>query len=117
MVAAGVLLAVLVVWLVAGRSSGGSGRAPAPRVAVAAEPGFTFSPSVMRLPVGGVGQFANKDSVAHTFTADGGLFDSGPVEPGRTFSFSFSAPGEITYHCEIHSSMKGRVVVEAEGEG
>jgi plastocyanin len=117
MIAAGVLLALLVVWLAAGRSSDDSDRAAAPRATVSAESGLRFSPSVLRLPVGGVGLFTNKDSMAHTFTADGGLFDSGPVEPGRPFTFSFPSPGEVTYHCEIHPSMKGRVVVEAEGEG
>lgn len=118
MIGAGVLLVLLVVlWLVAGRSGDGSPRAAAPRATASAVSGLRFSPETLRLPVGGVGLFDNKDSVPHTFTADGGLFDSGPVEPGRPFTFSFSAPGEITYHCEIHPSMKGRVVVEAEGEG
>lgn len=118
MIAAGVLLVLLVVlWLVAGRSSDGSTRAGAPRSTAAAVSGLKFSPEVLRVRVGGFGVFTNEDSVAHTFTADGGLFDSGPVEPGRPFVFSFSAAGEVAYHCEIHPSMKARVVVEAEDEG
>lgn len=117
-VAAGAVVAVavvaLAVWLVFGGSSGGGERAPSPRASVTAS-GLAFAPVVLRVPVGGVGEFKNEDSVAHTFTADGGLFDSGSVAPGAQFSFSFGAAGEVTYHCEIHPSMKGRVVVEGEG--
>lgn len=90
-------------------------RRPAPQVSVAAEPGLRFSEAVLRVPVGGKGVFRNSDAVEHTFTADGGLFDSGRVAPGASFTFSFAAAGEVTYHCEIHPSMKGRVVVEGEG--
>ena len=67
----------------------------------------------VRLQVGDALHFENDDDVAHTFTADGGLFDSGRVEPGGEFRFQMPAAGELTYHCEIHPSMKGRVVVEA----
>lgn len=66
-----------------------------------------------RVAAGDEIEFKNEDSVAHTFTADGGLFDSGRVEPGGVFRFSFPAAGELTYHCEIHPSMTGRVVVTA----
>lgn len=82
---------------------------------MAAEPGLRFSADVVRVPVGGVGVFRNDDTVEHTFTADGGLFDSGRVAPGSSFSFDFAAAGEVSYHCEIHPLMKGRVVVEGEG--
>ncbi len=110
------LVAVVVAVWNRSRSSSEGRRAPAPRVEVAVERGrLAFSAPELRVPIGGVGVFRNEDSVEHTFTADGGLFDSGPVAPGKSFTFSFPAAGELTYHCEIHPSMKGRVVVEAEG--
>jgi len=67
----------------------------------------------LRLVAGEEAEFRNDDDVPHTFTADGGLFDSGRVAPGDVFRFSFPAAGELTYHCEIHPSMTGRVVVTA----
>jgi hypothetical protein len=41
-----------------------------------------------------------------------GLFDSGILDPGGTFSWTFTDPGAIAYHCQLHPSMRGTVVVE-----
>jgi plastocyanin len=49
--------------------------------------------------------------VTHTVTADKGLFDSGTFKSGETFSFTFAKGGTFTYHCAIHSSMRGTVRV------
>lgn|GEM_PF-1658569 len=56
----------------------------------------------------------NYDSVSHTVTSDTGYvdllgreFDSGVIEPGRSFEFVFVEPGYYGYHCEIHPWMKG----------
>ena len=44
------------------------------------------------------------------------LFDSGPLPPGaQVFPVKFDIEGVFTYHCEIHSFMKGMVTV-ATGE-
>jgi len=116
-VLAGIIVAVLAVqWIVRAMvDDPDNPTASAPRAPISAEPGLRFSSDLLVVPVGGVGVFRNNDAVAHTFTADGGLFDSGPVEPGKSFSFTFGAAGEVSYHCEIHPSMKGRVKVEGEG--
>jgi FtsP/CotA-like multicopper oxidase with cupredoxin domain len=42
------------------------------------------------------------------------LFDSGPLNPGDTFSFTFAAEGTYEYHCNLHP-MSGRVRVTAAG--
>jgi plastocyanin len=47
----------------------------------------------------------------HTATSDLYLFDSGPIEPGGTFSFAFNEPGFSPYHCAIHPEMRGEVFV------
>ncbi|MEO8138132.1 MAG: plastocyanin/azurin family copper-binding protein [Gemmatimonadota bacterium] len=49
--------------------------------------------------------------VAHTVTADSGLFSSGQIQPRSAFSFTFTTPGTYTYHCSNHTSMVGSIVV------
>jgi hypothetical protein len=51
-------------------------------------------------------------SVTITVTADDGSFDSKPIAGGATFSQAFPKAGTYTYHCAIHSSMTGTVVVQ-----
>jgi len=46
-----------------------------------------------------------------TVTADDGAFDSGSLAGGKSFSFTFDEAGTFAYHCNIHQSMTGRVVV------
>jgi plastocyanin len=57
--------------------------------------------------------WVNGDLVAHTITSDSGLFDSGLLSPGQDWSFTFIEPGSYTYHCSLHSWMKGVVNVIA----
>jgi len=49
--------------------------------------------------------------VAHTWTADGGAFNSGLIQPGASYSFMFTRSGTYRYHCAIHSFMTGTVEV------
>ena len=74
--------------------------------------GFAFGPQSISVPVGSTVTWMNQDSTAHTVTADDGSFDSGPLAQAATFSRTFDAPGTFTYHCAIHSSMTGTIVVE-----
>jgi plastocyanin len=62
--------------------------------------------------VGTTVAWTNTDLVAHTATANGGAFDSGAIEPGRSFSVVLSTPGTITYHCSIHPNMVGTITVQ-----
>jgi plastocyanin len=39
------------------------------------------------------------------------LFDSGPLSPGGTFSYTFNHKGEFYYYCNIHPSITGEVTV------
>ena len=57
--------------------------------------------------------FANGDAIDHTMTADAGraTFDTGHVVGGKT-STSRPRPGTYTFHCAIHSSMKGTLTVQ-----
>ena len=46
-----------------------------------------------------------------TVTSDDGVFDSGDLASGQTFSFAFDKPGTYWYFCRPHPFMRGRVVV------
>ena len=73
---------------------------------------FAFSPTSLTVKVGTKVSWTNNDSVTHTVTADKGAFNSGPLTPGSTFSFTFTKAGTYSYHCNIHPSMMATIVVQ-----
>ena len=72
---------------------------------------FAFDPPALEVPVGTVVTWTNLDTVPHTATAADGTFDSGNLDPGQSFSFSFDRPGSHAYVCAYHPNMRGTVVV------
>ncbi len=74
--------------------------------------GFAFVPATITIPVGTPVTWFNKDSVAHTVSGREGVFDSGNLSGGATFSYTFDQTGSFEYYCKIHSYMKGEVIVE-----
>lgn len=72
---------------------------------------YSFQPPTLAVPKGTTVTWHNQGNVDHTVTSDTkGLFDS-RVSPGGEFSFTFSTPGTYNYHCSIHTSMHGKIVV------
>ena len=73
---------------------------------------FAFSPASITIKKGTKVTWTNKDSTAHTVTADSG---SGPasqtLQPGDTYSFTYNQTGTFKYHCSIHMEMTGSVTV------
>lgn len=55
---------------------------------------------------------SNGDGVAHTFTSEDDVFDSGSIASGESFQFTFDEAGEYTYFCEFHPQMTGTLTVE-----
>lgn len=56
----------------------------------------------------------NRDSVAHTLTADEGAFDTGSIS-GDGGEATFTAPekpGRYPFHCEFHPFMKATLTVK-----
>jgi plastocyanin len=78
---------------------------------------FAFSPANITVAPGTTVTWVNNDQTAHTATATdpAGTFDSGAVQPGQSYSFTFDKPGTYTYHCEIHPDMTGTVTVSGAG--
>lgn len=99
-----------------GAGQGTSSTSPADRAAAAGNveisvSGNRFQPDATAAKVEQPITWTFRDAVNHTVTADDGSFDSGALKEGATFTHAFSAPGTFSYHCTIHSSMKGTVTV------
>jgi plastocyanin len=116
------LLLAAVTIIAAGCSGTGPTASGAPASTAAAPPaapaanaasisGFSFQPGVLKVKPGAKVTWTNDDGVTHTVTADSKWFDSGPLQPGASFSFTFTRPGTYAYHCSVHPSMHGSVVV------
>jgi plastocyanin len=73
---------------------------------------FLFSPATLTVKVGTTVTWTNKDGVTHTVTSDSDVFNSGNLAPNATYSFTFSNAGTFAYHCSIHTSMKGTIIVQ-----
>lgn len=73
---------------------------------------FAFNPGLITITVGSSVEWTNTTLFTHhTTTSDTGLWNSNDLAPGGVYSTTFAAPGDYDYHCEIHPSMQGRVVV------
>lgn len=71
---------------------------------------FAFDPSVISVKAGDTITFTNNDGTNHTVTADDGSFDK-PISAGQSVTITISKPGTVSYHCKIHTSMKGTINV------
>jgi plastocyanin len=71
---------------------------------------YNFNPTTVNIQVNQTVVWRNQDNVTHDVTIDSGLF-SEDIGPGEEFSYQFTEAGTYDYHCDIHTSMKGRVVV------
>jgi len=71
-----------------------------------------YVPNPVTVSQGAVVMWSNSDSTTHDVVAYGGAFDSGRMNQNGTFSFTFAQKGTFTYHCSIHPTMIGTVVVQ-----
>ena len=55
--------------------------------------------------------WVNRDQVQHTVTSDNGRFDSGLINGGASWSYTFNEAGTFPYHCIPHPFMQARIVV------
>jgi len=74
--------------------------------------GLAFHPDCFAAKSASAITIQNKDSVTHTFTIDGTQVDVS-IEGGTTFNGESAglAPGTYPFHCKIHSTMTGTVIV------
>jgi plastocyanin len=74
-----------------------------------------FTPASFRLALGGTLTFANNGKAAHTVTANDGSFDSDMIRSTGSWVHTFNTAGSFSYHCILHPSMKGTVLVGSSG--
>lgn len=67
--------------------------------------------SRLRVPVGTTVEWTNNDPVAHTVTSVDKSFNSGLINPGKTYRHTFTKAGTYNYSCTTHPFMKGVVAV------
>ncbi len=75
-----------------------------------------FVPKVIGVTPGTTVAWVDKDSIVHTATSVSGVWDSGYMQPGQVYSYTFTAEGVFPYYCVIHGTpagagMAGTVVV------
>ena len=73
---------------------------------------FMFAPMSLAVKAGATITWTNMDQEPHTVMSSDGLFRSGALDTGDSFSFTFDQPGTYQYVCTIHPRMVGTVVVE-----
>jgi plastocyanin len=90
------------------RFGGGSGAVPN-----AVLQHYVFVPTTIHAQPGQVVTVYNYDQILHHIVADDNSFDAGVVKPGASFLVTAGASGTtISYHCTLHSRMKGKIVVD-----
>ena len=73
---------------------------------------FMFTPISLKVKAGSTVTWANKDDEPHTVISDAGLFRSGALDTGDTFTYKFDKPGTYHFVCSIHPRMVGSIIVE-----
>lgn len=73
-----------------------------------------FAPSALNLAVGSTVTWTNDGINLHTLTSTDGLFDSGALMAGQSYSYTFAKPGTYQLICRQHalSGMAAKVVVQ-----
>lgn len=94
---------------------------------------FAYLPAQLTVPAGTTVTWVNKDAVGHAVTegkpespkpASQRVFDSSHggegasavvIQPGQSWSFTFTIPGEYDYYCLPHTYMRGHITVTPSG--
>src|SRR4051794_32991149 len=84
----------------------GSFAAEKPVVRTVLIDGTAFSPNTMTVKRGDTILWVNKDPFPHTATAMDGTFDSKSIDAGKSWRYVASKPGDYTYTCTFHPTMK-----------
>lgn len=72
-----------------------------------------YSVNVLTVPVGTTVTWTNEDpGMMHTVSSVDGLFESGFLNEGESWSYTFDEPGEFEYFCQPHPWMRAKVIVE-----
>src|SRR5881394_3305132 len=68
-----------------------------------------FSPKNLTIPPGDTVKWVHQGAGTHTTTSSSGLWNSGLMHNGDSFSVTFSNLGNFPYFCQVHgASMAGK---------
>jgi plastocyanin len=73
-----------------------------------------FSPKDIIVKAGTTVTWTNMDALPHTVTSKTPspvAFDSGTLQQGKTFAFTFTQTGKYNYFCMLHTFMTGTITV------
>jgi plastocyanin len=116
----GVLAALLMAAAVIGVSckssknpvSSGGGAADVTITIVGELGSSSFSPNPDTVTVGKTVAWHNSAGITHTSTQNSNAWDTGGISPGGTSSpVAMNTAGSFPYHCSIHPTMTGTLVV------
>jgi plastocyanin len=79
--------------------------------------GRAYQPAGLTVGLGQTVIWRSESLDQHTVTSTEGLFDSGVLNIGNTFSVTFTKAGTFDYKCTIHPTMHGSVLVLAIAPG
>lgn len=73
-----------------------------------------YSPPTITVVIGvnNTVTWINNDNAPHTVT-DTGVFDSGNMNQGQSWTHTFTTSGTYTYHCTYHPWMTGTIIVKS----
>lgn len=70
-----------------------------------------YNPSPITISQGDTVIRTNEDFGIHTVTKNNDMFGSKDLIPDQTFEYKFEDSGTFDYHCKLHPTMTGKVVV------
>ena len=70
---------------------------------------FSFNPTTLEIKTGDTVVWKNLDSAPHIVVENNGKFTSPTL---GQFSYTFTTAGTYDYHCQIHPSMTGQIIVK-----
>lgn len=73
---------------------------------------LSFNPASLEVSKGTTVTWVNDDATEHTVTSNDKVIDSQPIAPQSKFEFTFNEAGEFGYHCSIHPTMTGKIIVK-----
>lgn len=110
-VALPIILGILAVVSCSSKSTNSPSPGPQPSHLVVIN-NFAFAPAVDTVSVGDTVTWRNDQDVAHTVTSDtGSVLQSPQLSQGQTYQHTFATAGVYAYHCSIHTTMHGVIIV------
>jgi amicyanin len=85
--------------------------APTGRVVRATIRNLSYLQTRIEITAGTTIEWTNRDPLPHSVTAVDKSFDSGLIQPDKTFRRTFTRAGTYDFYCVPHPFMKGVVVV------